>query len=65
MGRFLFGFFVAALIFVPGRTVDFIAAIGANLDGVVQNVIAVGEDAAERTRQEILRKEAERNKLEE
>ena len=66
MGKFIFGFFIAALIFVPGRTVDFVAAVGANLDGMVQQLIGIGEETAEKTRQEILRKEAERRlKLEE
>jgi hypothetical protein len=66
MGKFLLGFFVAALMFVPDRTVDFVASVGANLDRTLSSMYDIGIDAAEKTRQEILRKEIERKlKLEE
>lgn len=60
MGRFLLGFFVAALVFVPNRTVDVIASVGANLDSTLQSMIAIGEEAVQKTSKEIMRKEAER-----
>jgi hypothetical protein len=62
MGRFFLGFFVAALIFVPDRTVNVVAAVGANLDKTLTQMIGIGENAVERTKEEILRREIE-NKL--
>lgn len=56
MMRFLLGFFVAALVFVPDQTINFIGAVAVTADTVAAGVTQVTNDTLARTEAELRRR---------
>jgi hypothetical protein len=57
MMRFLLGFFVAALVFVPDKAINFIGAAAVTAKTVVDGVDRVTVDTIDRTKDELKRRE--------
>lgn len=66
MFRFALGFFVAALIFAPVQTVDFVSSATVVARSAAERVVKNGAELAAETEREILKREIEKKlKLEE
>jgi hypothetical protein len=66
MFRFALGFFVAALIFAPVQTVDFVSSATVIAKSAAERVMANGLELAAETEQQIIKREIEKKlKLEE
>lgn len=57
MMRFLLGFFVAALVFVPDKAINFIGAVAVTAAAVVEGIDGVTTDTIERTKAELKRRD--------
>lgn len=56
MMRFLLGFFVAALVFVPDQTINFVGAVAVTADTLAAGVTQVTTDTLARTEAELRRR---------
>ena len=57
MSRFLFGFFIAALVFVPEKAINFIGATAVIAKHAVDGIDTITVDTIERTKEELKRRE--------
>lgn len=56
MMRFLLGFFVAALVFVPDQTINFVGAVAVTADRLAAGATQVTTDTLARTEAELRRR---------
>ena len=57
MSRFLLGFFIAALVFVPDKAINFVGAVAVIAKHAVDGIDTVTVDTIERTKDELKRRE--------